>query len=448
MLSLKARLSLTLAVSLVALLTVQWLVASVAIRQLTEGQLVARLAHDAENLLAGTQVDAQGRLQIDPRRVNTVYQRPFSGHYYVVSAGGDQQISRSLWDASLEVPAMAPGAEARVRAAGPERQPLLIVARGYRKHDREITVAVAEDMSDLHSELRRFQLIYGAVSAAVLIALLLIQRFIVGSGLKPLDAIKDNMARLERGEVGRIEASGPAEIAPLIAQLNRLLATMGNRTRRSREALGNLAHALKTRLAILNQAAERTELAAHPQVRTAIRDSAEGIRRIVERELKRARLMGDALPGQRVDLRDEITLLSQTLQILHADKSPVLAWDIASGVNFVGDREDLLELLGNLLDNACKFCRERVSLTVTNGDCTTFIVEDDGPGSAPEEMDILTRRGFRSDETTPGSGLGLAIVSDIVEGYRGALSFSRSAALGGLRVEVRLPGGLNARNNR
>jgi len=443
MLSLKARLSLTLAVSLVALLTLQWLIASMAIHQLIEAELGTRLAHDAENLLAGTQVDAQGRLEIDPRRVNTIYQRPFSGHYYVVSAGGDEQISRSLWDASLDVPTMAPGNEARVRATGPERQPLLIVARGYRKHDREITVAVAEDMSDLHSELRRFQLIYGAVSAAVLIALLLIQRFIVGSGLKPLDAIRDNMGRLERGEVELIEAWGPTEIAPLIAQLNRLLATMGNRTRRSREALGNLAHALKTRLAILNQAAERTELVAHPQVRSAIRESAEGIRRIVERELKRARLMGDALPGQRVDLRDEIMLLSQTLKVLHADKSPALSWNVADGVTFVGDREDLLELLGNLLDNACKFCRGKVSLSVTNGDCTTFVVEDDGPGCAPEEMDILTRRGFRSDETKSGSGLGLAIVSDIVEGYGGTLSFSRSAQLGGLSVTVRVPARLS-----
>ena len=448
MLSLKGRLSLTLAVSLVALLTVQWLVASFAIRQLTEGQLVARLTHDAENLLAGTQVDAQGLLQIDPRRVNTVYQRPFSGHYYVVSASGNQQISRSLWDASLDIPAVAPGTEAHIRAAGPERQPLLVVVRGYRKHDREVTIAVAEDMSDLHSELRRFQLIYGAVSAAVLIALLLIQRFIVGSGLRPLDAIKDNMARLERGETGRIEASGPAEIAPLISQLNRLLATMGNRTRRSREALGNLAHGLKTRLAILNQVAERPELAANSEMCIAIRESAEGIRRVVERELKRARLMGDALPGQRVDLRDEITLLSQTLRVLHADKSPVLLWNIAAGVNFVGDREDLLELLGNVLDNACKFCRGKVSLTVTDGECITFIVEDDGPGCAAEEMDKLTRRGFRADESTPGSGLGLAIVSDIVEGYGGTLSFSRSTALGGLRVEVWLPGGGNAGDNR
>jgi signal transduction histidine kinase len=448
MLSLKGRLSVALAVSLVGLLTVQWLVASVAIRQLTEGQLVARLAHDAENLLAGSQIDAQGRLQIDPRRVNTIYQRPFSGHYYLISAGSDQQISRSLWDATLEIPAMAPGTEARMLAAGPERQSLLVVARGFRKHDRELTVAVAEDMSNLHSELRRFQWIYGAVSAVVLIALLLVQRLIVGRGLKPLDAIKDNMVRLERGQVACIEASGPAEIAPLIAQLNRLLATMGNRTRRSREALGNLAHALKTRLAILNQAAERTDLAAYPQVRAAIRDSTEGMRRIVERELKRARLMGDALPGQRVDLRDEITLLSQTLQTLHTDKSPLIAWNVASGVDFVGDREDLLELLGNLLDNACKFCRKKVSLTVTNGTSTAFIVEDDGPGCTSEEMDKLTRRGFRADETTPGSGLGLAIVSDIVEGYGGTMSFSRSAALGGLRIEVRLSGGRTAGDNR
>lgn len=441
MVSLKARLSLGLTASLIALLLLQWLVASVAIKRLTEGQLVTRLSHDAESLLAGVQFDAGGKLSLDQRRLGAVYQRPYSGHYFAVGSGADRQYSRSLWDATLDLPDLASGSEARLRVAGPERQPLLVLALGFHKDDRNVTIAVAEDLSALNAGLLRFQWVYGLVSVAVLIALLLIQRRIVTRSLRPLDAVRDSMQKLERGEAPRIEVSGPSEIAPLIAQLNRLLANMGSRTRRSREALGNLAHALKTRLAILGQAGDRPELAAHPQLRAAIRDSTEAIRRIVERELKRARLMGDALPGQRVNLEDEVSLLTQTLQVLYADKAPSIRTDVAQDARFLGDREDLLELLGNLLDNACKWCRGQVSLTVSNGDGCRFVVEDDGPGCAAEELDALTQRGFRADESVPGSGLGLAIVKDVVESYGGTLGFGRSTRLGGLRVEVRLPAG-------
>jgi len=226
---------------------------------------------------------------------------------------------------------------------------------------------------------------------------------------------------------------------PLIAQLNRLLATMSKRSRRSREALGNLAHALKTRLAILNQITERPEFASHAQARSEIRESTANMRRIVERELKRARLLGEALPGERVRLQDELTLLSKTLKSLYADKAPVIRWELDDEATFFGDREDLMELLGNLLDNACKWCRQQVSLTVRADNGIVFIVEDDGAGCTPEEIESVTLRGFRADETAPGSGLGLAIVRDVVESYEGKLSFARSAALGGLRVEVRLP---------
>jgi signal transduction histidine kinase len=439
MVSLKGRLSFGLTLSLVILLLLQWLIAGVAIKHLTEEQLVTRLAHDAESLLAGVQFAADGTLRLDPLRLSAVYQRPYSGHYFAVGSGTGWQFSRSFWDSTLELPQVSPGSETRIRTSGPQRQPLLVLVRGFHKQDRSITIAIAEDLSALKAGLRRFQLIYGLVSAAVLVALLLIQRLIVTRSLRPLDAVGESMRRLERGEVPRIEAAGPSEIAPLIGQLNLLLTHMGSRTRRSREALGNLAHALKTRLAILSQTGERPELAAYPQLRASIRDSTEAIRRIVERELKRARLIGDALPGQRAHLQDEVSLLTQTLQVLHADKAPSIHTDVARDARFLGDREDLLELLGNLLDNACKWCRGRVLLTVANGEGCRFIVEDDGPGCAPGELYALTQRGFRADESIPGSGLGLAIVKDVVESYGGTLAFGHSETLGGLRVEVRLP---------
>jgi len=287
--------------------------------------------------------------------------------------------------------------------------------------------------------LRQFQWVYGGVSAAFLVILLLVQYLIVRHELKPLKTLRANMAKLERGETDRIEALGPSEIAPVISELNRLLATMGKKARRSREALGNLAHALKTRLSVLSQLSEQPEIAALPDTKQVLTETTEAMRRIVERELKRARLIGDALPGQRINLHEEITILVQTLALMHTEKSPQIRWQVAPDAQFIGDQEDLLELLGNLLDNACKWCKQKVELDVLNRNGVVFTIEDDGPGCADEELDQLTKRGFRADETKPGSGLGLAIVRDIVESYGGELVISRSKYLGGLKVEVRIP---------
>lgn len=440
--SLRAKLSLGLAISLILLLIAQWAIASFIIERLIEQQLVSRLTQDGESLLAGIRFDAQGRLSLDPKRVNAVYQRPLSGHYYVIATGAEHYVSRSLWDDKLAVAPIAVGMQTRSRTAGPAGQLLLMVTHGYRKQNRHISIAVAEDLTALQAGLDRFQLIYGAISLGILAVLLLTQYLIVTSGLKPLKNILLNMARLERGEIDRIETQGPAEIAPVVAELNRLLANMSKRTRRSREALGNLAHALKTRLAALNQASEHAGIKAQPQLRAAIAESVEAMRHIVERELKRARLVGEALPGRRVNIAEEITLLVQTLQLMYAGKNPHIAWHAAETAHFAGDQEDLLELLGNLFDNACKWCKSAVKLDVrpTQDKGIVFVVEDDGPGCAVEELDALTRRGFRADESKPGTGLGLAIVRDIVESYEGELSFGHSADLGGLRVEIRFPG--------
>lgn len=437
--SLSGRLSWGLALSLITLLIVQWGIASYAIRHLTENQVANRLIQDSETLLAGIRFDETGNFSIDTKRINTIYQRPFSGHYFVVTVDGQQYVSRSLWDTDLLVPNVNAGIDVRLTIAGPDNQSLLAVTHGYLKQDRLVAITVAEDLKLFNEGLRQFQWLYGAVSAVILIILLLVQYLIVRHELKPLKTLRANMARLERGETDRIEALGPAEIAPVIAELNRLLATMGKKARRSREALGNLAHALKTRLAVLGQVVEQPEIKALPEIRKTIEDSTETMRRIVERELKRARLIGDALPGQRVNLQEVIHLLVQTLQLMHADKTLDISWHVDAGALFIGDQEDLLELLGNLLDNACKWAQKKVSLNVIQRDGVIFTIEDDGPGCKPGELEQLTIRGFRADESKPGSGLGLAIVRDIVESYSGRLTIERSDNLGGLSVEVWLP---------
>ena len=443
--SLNRQLSFGLAISLIVLLGLQWGVISFIFSNLSEKQLINRLTHDSESLLAGVNIDQQGLFSLESQRVNTVYQRPLSGHYYVIALDGQQQVSRSLWDNNLNTPNLQPGTSTTLRLNGPEGQVLLVVVQGYRKQQQDITIAVAEDLTNLNQSLRQFQWLYGAISLVILIALLLIQRWIVRNSLKPLDVIRDSMLRLESGEITQIESVGPTEIAPLIAEFNRLLTIMSNQSRRSREALGNLAHALKTQLTILNQTVEQSNIHKEKAFKATIDESIEVMRHIVERELKRARLIGNTLPGRRVNVKEEITLIVKTLQLMHVSKLPIINWSVDDNVSYMGDQEDFSELLGNLLDNACKWCNQQVFLTVKAQHGIILIVEDDGPGCELDQLDTLTQRGLRLDESKPGSGLGLSIVHDVVESYGGTLSFDKSAKYGGLQVCVWLPE-LKARN--
>jgi signal transduction histidine kinase len=347
--------------------------------------------------------------------------------------------SRSLWDQRLDLAPVEMGQEATLRLRGPEDQRLFVYAAGYQKQGRQVLIAVAEDLTEQNAALARFQALYAAVSAAVLGLLLLVQRRILNRGMQPLSVMRRELARLGLGETERIEVSVPSEIEPLVGELNRQLALSGTRTRRSRAALGNLAHSLKTQLAVLTQIAARPELHGLTELRRALEQAIESSRRIVERELRRARIVGASMPGQRLPLKGEIDALIDTMRQIYAHKPLALKAEVFENASFAGDREDFLELLGNLLDNACKWCRQQVKVTVVPGDGFTLRVEDDGPGCPESKLDELTGRGFRGDETQPGSGLGLAIVADIVESYGGRLRFGASEALGGLLAEVSLP---------
>lgn len=434
--SLNTRLSWGLAFSLIILLTLQWAIVSFAIHSFTHQQLVERLQRESETLLAGIDFDAHGQFTIDANRVSAVYQRAFSGYYYWVTTDAQRTASRSLWDSSLVATRLNPDETMQHYASGPDQQSLLLVSHGYRKQNHNLTITIAEDISALQRNVMRFQMIYALVSIAGLLTLLAIQRWIVVRALSPLQEIQQNIIQLGRGEVQMIETQGPLEIAPLISELNRLLQTMREKSRRSRESLGNLAHALKTKLTLLNQLAEREALDTQLEIRHEIYQVSDAIRQQLDKELKRARLMGDSQPMRKVDLKNTLAQLTHTLRQIYADKEVNIVWEITEGTQFHGDQEDLLEMLGNLLDNACKWCNRHVHLQVSGGEAPCFLIEDDGPGCAESELYQLTQRGFRADESKPGSGLGLAIVNDIVSSYGATLSFGKSATLGGLSVTV------------
>lgn len=440
MTSLKRRLTLGLTITLSILMVLQWALISIAIDQLTKAQLSERLQSESESLLGHLEISTDGKLLLDGQVLSSLYQRPFSGRYYIVCSKQQCLQSRSLWDEQLAIDRLAQGQRQQMYLAGPQDETLFAQLNGYSKSGESLTIVIAEDIQPLREDRQHFQWLFTLVSAAGLLILLGVQWLLVSKALTPLANIRQQLLRLNRGEAEQITGQGPEEIQPMIAALNQLLSTMTHKTRRSRVALGNLAHALKNRLSLLNQTADEPELKAYPALRSRLQTTTSELEKIIERELKRARLLGAPLPGQRVDLEQTVAELSHTLQLLHAGKSLLIDWQIDPQVQFAGDREDLLELLGNLLDNACKWCQQRIEIHIRRqADSCQIIIEDDGPGCAEADLQKLTRRGFRADESIPGSGLGLAIVYDIVDSYHGQLTFSHSQQSGGLQVTVELP---------
>ena len=434
--SLKLRLALALSASLLVLLGAQYWVVSGAIRATAEDYVASRLRHDTESLLAALRWGADGPRLAGP--ADNIYRRPYSGHYFRLHIGGRDLRSRSLWDAELPLPEVPVGETRRLYRTGPRDQPLLVRVAAFRKEGQPVRIAVAEDLSPLRADLRAFHWRYGVVSLVVAALLLGVQWALVALGMRPLRRVGGEIRRLEAGEQSRLSEDVPSEIRPLVGEVNRLVGVLGDRLERSRNALGNLAHALKTPLTRLFQAAEDPETIPDPDRRSRVLEPAEAIQGRIERELKRARLAAGA-PGQRFRPDREIPALIRVLERTHADRGLEFAYHSPGDERSFGDREDLLELTGNLLDNAAKWARSRVRVTVSPAAGLVLTVEDDGPGVPPERAEELTQRGSRLDEAREGHGLGLAIVRDIVDTYRGDLRFHSSQELGGLAVTVSLP---------
>ncbi len=438
--SLQARLSGGLILGLVALTAGLIGLGGWSLTRLAEDFVATRLEHDMDALLAALRLDAEGRPLLDVQRLGPVFRQPYSGHYYKLRSPGGELRSRSLWDADLDLPASPGGAPLRLYLTGPDGQRLLALARTFRLQGRRVEILVTEDFTELAAGLRRLLLTLALLALPLLALLILGQRWLVRRGLTPLEQARRDILRLSQGELRRLDSNAPVEIRPLVEEINRLVELMQQRLSRSRHALGNLAHALKTPLTVLTQLADQPDASPPDALRDELGRQTRQLRALVERELKRARIAGGGAPGQRVVLAREIDDLLDTLRKIHRDRTLAVDCRVPPDSLFPGDRDDLLELLGNLLDNAFRHAAARVRLTAArDGGGLRLAVEDDGPGCSPEQLRRLTRRGVRIDEAGAGHGLGLAIVADIVEQYGGALRLGRSADLGGLLAEARLP---------
>ncbi|MEE1950302.1 sensor histidine kinase [Pseudomonas alcaligenes] len=394
------------------------------------------LKDETQTLLVAL-VRGQNGVQLDERRLDPTFQRPFSGHYFRIDFADETWRSRSLWDRDLPKPARA-GLQDGL-GDGPRGQLLLVYRGDYQRFGQRFSISVAQDYTPILESFRRLQWLGLGLGAAALLLILLAQRYTVRSALRPLERVREQIAQLQQGRRTELDSQVPQELEPLVAQVNHLLSHTEDTLKRSRNALGNLGHALKTPLAVLVSLSEREELRDQPELQATLREQLAQIRQRLERELGRARLAGEALPGAHFDCAAELPGLFSTLGMIHSHGLK-LEWQAEPGLCLPWDREDLLELLGNLLDNACKWADAEVRLSlVQEGEGYRLWVDDDGPGIAAERREAVLGRGTRLDEQVAGHGLGLGIVRDMVEAWGGSLSLEDSP-LGGLRVAISLPG--------
>ena len=441
--SLERSLQVGLVVSLLLLMLLFWWTGSLASRLLTESFVFGRLEDEASNLLSVLEFPdfefAQPRLT--EARLHSAYDLPASGKYYIVKLQPDSEIlSRSAWDQSFNLPMLAPGQQRKDRAHGIAGESLLLWLGGFSKAGHELTIVVAEDITAIEARLIIFQWYFAGISLLLLVALLSVQHVIVRNSVRKLDAIRSDINRLEHGHVVSLSEDVPSEIMPLVREFNRLLLRFDQRLRQSRNAVGNLAHALKGPLNLLLRSSESTKGSMQHR-QQAIAQNAEQIRQLIESELKRARLAGRGAAGQLFDLSEELPALSGLLKQVYSDKDIDVRFTVGPGVELVYDRQDMLELIGNLLDNAVKWASSVVIVNIRAAEGVLLDVEDDGPGCSIAELRLLTQRGVRLDESVTGHGLGLSIVKDIVDAYNGRLEFGESTRLGGLRASVFLPDG-------
>jgi signal transduction histidine kinase len=436
--SLERRLGVTLALLLSLLFAALVAMTLVGVRQLHEAYVLTRLEHDSDTLVAAFAVSADGEVGVRQGRISAIYRQPLSGHYYVLlGPSGDAVRSRSLWDETLHAAPHAPGSVTVTKTRGPAGQVLLARSAGYQRGGQDITLLVAEDLSTGEHQVRLFQAGLMAFALLGLGLVLLVQRGILRAGFRSLDRVRDEVQEVARGTRESLTATVPAEIAPLSSAFNRVIGQLHQRLRRSREALGNLAHALKSPLSLVVQ--ELDAMPLEPGARARLRGQLDRIGQLIERELKRARLAGGGASARLFDPARDVPDLVDAFARLYAEKGIVPETADLPQQELPFDYEDLTELLGNLVDNACKFARERVRVVLSSDERLTVCIDDDGPGVGPHDAARLTTRGLRLDELRPGHGLGLAIAHDIVEGYGGELVFDRSPVLGGLRVTAVIP---------
>ncbi|MBU3724716.1 MAG: ATP-binding protein [Burkholderiaceae bacterium] len=410
--------------------------------------LTMRLDHLTARLTVNP---ATQRIELSAIPSDTRLHTPYSGWYWQVQTNETGSVllrSRSLWDSEMPLPRdfLQPGVLQTHEIIGPNSQHLLAVERVVQIEDPSLAqpamvrVSIGGDLSfvqEATAEFHRTTLIYLSFLGVLLVIVLIVQLRI---GLAPLRHLAQSLTQLRRGEQSRIEGAYPAEIQPLVQEFNAVLESNEQMIERARRQSGNLAHAIKTPLAVLSAAAADSRQ-TEQKLRTAIATQVDTLNRQVSWHLARARASASiAVPGRTTQLHEVIHGVVNVMKRAYTEKN--LRFDLTmapQSLIFAGEKQDLQEIIGNLMDNASKWAKQIVRVRAAQiGHQIEILIEDDGPGIAEHLRNNVMKHGVRADELQPGTGLGLGIVSDLVSMYRGSISLDTSS-LGGLKVCLRLP---------
>lgn len=452
--SLALRLFLSASAWAVVILLITGVVLSSLYRQAVERAFDRRLGVYLRTLVADVASPEEAGDKFPQSLGEPLFELPLSGWYWQVTrldpGKSDVRSSRSLWDGGLPHLqdygiAAGPSGSREGYVPGPEDQRLRLVERNIDLGDEgHFLVAVAGDAAEITDETRSFDQALIVTFSILAAVLLLTTMFQVRFGLAPLKRITDSLAAIRSGTAERLAGSFPEEIAPLARETNALIEANKEIVERARTHVGNLAHALKTPLSVVvNEANARS---SDPFARKVL-EQADIMRDQVARHLERARLATRlTVVGAVTEVAPVVTSLARTMEKIHHDRAIAVEVHCDEQARFRGERPDLEEMIGNLVDNACKWASSRVVIEVVRenapsaGPVIHIIVDDDGRGLSASEREQVAKRGRRLDETKPGSGLGLSIVVELASLYGGGLTLG-TAPLGGLRAELVLPAG-------
>jgi signal transduction histidine kinase len=384
-----------------------------------------------------------------------LFELPLSGWYWQITRTDtdkqDVRASRSLWDKKLskledQGVELTPAGIRLGYVEGPEGQSLRMVERPVDLGaDGKFLVSVAGDATEIFDETRTIDYYLGSTFAALGLVLLLTTIFQVRFGLAPLKRISESIADIRSGRAEQLEGEFPVEIAPLARETNALIDANREIVERARTHVGNLAHAIKTPLSVIVN--EASAHGADPFAHKVL-EQADVMRDQVAHHLERARIAARVtIIGTVTEVAPALEALRRTMEKIHRDRGIAIEVNADSHARFRGERQDLEEMAGNLVDNACKWAASHVFIEVLverpvepgAAPMLRIVVDDDGRGLSEAERTQVSRRGQRLDESKPGSGLGLSIVVDLAGLYGGSLTLG-NAPIGGLRAELVLPG--------
>lgn len=412
---------------------------SQALQHVVEEYILVRLQNDSETILSSIERN-DNTWQYPANIISDAYQRPFSGFYYTFQVDNQNNSSPSAWEFSLPIPDGYTGQVSTQRIHGPLNQVLFVRTAFYQKSGSRIAISVAQDIADLEQDARHTLWLFTGLTMATLAFILIVQTMIIRRSLLPVHIASEQLAAMQSGNLGKLDENVPGEIRPLVVQINRLVDLLDKRLSRSRNAMGNLAHAYKAPLTVIKQLLHEKGQSANQDLTNKLSYQLDLLSSLTERELKKARIAGKLHSTQARFLpeRDLPPLLDTFSRIYHERNVKVVS-NINTEICPAVDRDDMLELLGNLLDNAYKWSSDRIEFTWDgDSDYLYCTISDDGPGVRDEKLLSILQRGERLDESIEGHGLGLAIAKEVVNQYGGKFNLQNSSS-GGLCASFSLP---------